>query len=235
MLKKEAMRRWLTDRLLLQSRLVVGAMVAMLIIGLIATAMEFTVFYLIIRVGFISSSKSLAFLVTLLILGALQYVVWLMMPKQLVDTEHEAELDDGMTLVRVAPNMTAVWTYALGSRESDRSWVEILLGILTLPQRSCSAAWFTWHRLEELKTVAVQPCAAVIRLLHKEGERVELKKIAAEITIEDLPATVRQLSLIDGIVFLTRRSVGLSLANRLVDDIIEWKQKTKSAEEGAND
>jgi hypothetical protein len=35
--------------------------------------------------------------------------------------------------------------------------------------------------------------------------------------------------LIDGVVFLTRKSIGLSLANRLVEDIEDWKKK-KTAE-----
>jgi ribosomal protein S25 len=65
----------------------------------------------------------------------------------------------------------------------------------------------------------------IIRLLHKEAERVELKKIIEEITIADVAKTLRELSLIDGVVFLTRNGVGLSLATRLVDDLHAWKEK----------
>ena len=73
--------------------------------------------------------------------------------------------------------------------------------------------------------MAVEPCAAIIRLLHKEGERVELKTIAADLNTGDLVPVIRQLSLIDGVVFLSQKNFGLSLANRLVDDIVDWKEK----------
>jgi hypothetical protein len=224
MLKKEEMRRWLGDRLLMQSRLTTGALAGMVIMGLIATMMEFTLFYFIIKVGFISSG-ALAVLVTLGLLAMIQFATWLRLPKQLPDKIHEAELETGVIELKTAPDMTAVWTYAFGSLESERTWVEILLGLLSLPQRMCAAAWFTWQRLQELKAVEIAPCALVIRLLHKESERVELSKIIEEVPMDDVTAMLRQVSLIDGVVFLTRKSIGLSLANRLVDDLAEWKQK----------
>lgn len=226
MLKKEEMRQWLRDRLQLQSRLATGALAGMVVLGLIATLMEFALFFVIIKIGFIRDSPAvLAFLATAMILAVIQAATLLRMPKQLADVEHEAELDESIVIIKVASNMSAVWTYALGSMESDRSWVEILLGLLSLPQRLCSAAWFTWQRKKELLSVAVEPCAAIIRLLHKEGERVELKTIAADLNTGDLVPVIRQLSLIDGVVFLSQKNFGLSLANRLVDDIVDWKEK----------
>ena len=226
MLKKEEMRQWLRDRLQLQSRLATGALAGMVVLGLIATLMEFGLFFVIIKIGFIRDSPAvLAFLATAMILAVIQAATLFRMPKQLADVEHEAELEESIVIIKVASNMSAVWTYALGSMESDRSWVEILLGLLSLPQRLCSAAWFTWQRKKELLSVAVEPCAAIIRLLHKEGERVELKTIAADLNTGDLVPVIRQLSLIDGVVFLSQKNFGLSLANRLVDDIVDWKEK----------
>jgi hypothetical protein len=230
MLKREESRRWLTERLHRQKQLIMGSLAGMIVLGLVATLLEFTVFLLIIKVGFISNGV-LASMATLAILAAIQLITWLRLPARLPDIEHEGELEDSVTTIKVAPNMTAVWTYALGSIESDRTWVEMLLGVLALPQRLCSAAWFTWQRHQELSAVAIEPCAAVIRLLHKEAERVELKVIAAEINSDDLTGIIRQVSLIDGVVFLTRKSIGLSLANRLVDDIDEWKQKRMAEKE----
>ena len=230
MLKREEMRRWLTERLHRQKQLIAGSLAAMMVLGLVATLLEFTVFYLITKVGFIENG-ALAAIATLAILGVIQMVTWLRLPGQLPDIEHEGELEDSITIIKVAPNMTAVWTYAFGSIESDRTWVEMLLGVLALPQRLCSAAWFTWQRHQQMSAVAIEPCAAVIRLLHKEAERVELKEIAAEINSDDLPGIIRQVSLIDGVVFLTRKSIGLSLANRLVDDIDDWKKKKMAEKE----
>jgi hypothetical protein len=222
-MKKEEFRRWLSEKMATQCRLTMGSLGAMVAIGLIATLMEFGLFYLIIKIGFIGSGF-LAAVVTVGLLGAVQGLTLLQLRKHLPDSEHEVDLETGHALIRVAPNMTDVWTYAFGSLDGDRSWQERLIGILTLPQRMCSAAWFTWNRLEELKTVAVEPCAAVIRLLHKEGEGVEIGKIEEDLNLADLQTTIRHISLIDGVTILSRRKLGLSLAPRLVDDIVEWKK-----------
>ncbi|MCX7400485.1 MAG: hypothetical protein NT138_22645 [Planctomycetales bacterium] len=224
MLKKEQMRRWLTERLQTQKQLVMAAMAGMAVIGTVATLIEFVLFYLIIRIGFIQSGV-LAMLATLGILATIQYFTLLWMPKQLADIDHESVSEDEVTIVKSAATMSAAWTYAFGSLESDRTWVEILLGLLSLPQRMFAAAWFSWQRKGEIEAVEIAPCALILRLLHKEAERVDLKKITEEVELTDLTQTLRQVSLIDGVVFLTRNSVGLSLANRLVDDIEAWRKK----------
>ena len=224
MLKKEQMRRWLTERLQTQKQLVMAAMVGMAVIGTVATLIEFVLFYLIIRIGFIQSGV-LAMLATLGILATIQYFTLLWMPKQLADIDHESVSEDEVTIVKSAATMSAAWTYAFGSLESDRTWVEILLGLLSLPQRMFAAAWFSWQRKGEIEAVEIAPCALILRLLHKEAERVDLKKITEEVELTDLAQTLRQVSLIDGVVFLKRNSVGLSLANRLVDDIEAWRKK----------
>jgi len=224
MLKKEQMRRWLTERLQTQKQLVMAAMAGMAVIGTIATLIEFFVFLIIINYGFIESSV-LSILVTLMIMAAIQYFTLLWMPKQLADIDHESVSDDEVTIVKSAATMSAAWTYAFGSLESDRTWVEILLGLLSLPQRMIAAAWFSWQRKGEIEAVEIAPCALILRLLHKEAERVDLKKILEEVEVADIAQTLRQVSLIDGVVFLTRNSVGLSLANRLVDDIEAWRKK----------
>lgn len=224
MLKKEQMRRWLTERLQAQKQLVMAAVAGMAVIGTIASLIEFFVFLIIINYGFIASSV-LSILVTLMIMAAIQYFTLLWMPKQLADIEHESVSDDEVTIVKSAATMTAAWTYAFGSLESDRTWVEILLGLLSLPQRMIAAAWFSWQRKGEIEAVEIAPCALILRLLHKEAERVDLRKIMKEVEVPDLTQTLRQVSLIDGVVFLTRNSVGLSLATRLVDDIEAWRKK----------
>ena len=201
MLKKEQMRRWLTERLQTQKQLVMAAMAGMAVIGTVATLIEFVLFYLIIRIGFIQSGV-LAMLATLGILATIQYFTLLWMPKQLADIDHESVSEDEVTIVKSAATMSAAWTYAFGSLESDRTWVEILLGLLSLPQRMFAAAWFSWQRKGEIEAVEIAPCALILRLLHKEAERVDLKKITEEVELTDLTQTLRQVSLIDGVVFL---------------------------------
>jgi len=40
------------------------------------------------------------------------------------------------------------------------------------------------------------------------------------------------VSLIDGVVLLTRGTLGMSLANRLVDDLAAWQKKQSAAANG---
>ena len=164
------------------------------------------------------------------ILGGILFFTFLRLSKQLGDTEHEVELNDSITAIRTAPTMTAVWTYALGSLEIDQTWIERLFGKLALPQRLFCAAYFLWQRMGQLKTVEINDCSAVIRLLHREAERVEVSKLVEELQLANLPATLRDVSLIDGVMFLTRRSVGLALTNRLVENMDEWTKKHKAAD-----
>lgn len=202
----------------------------MVALGLFSTLLEVGIFAVILHIGFIPGPWISAFFVAFGIFGGILFFTFLRLSKQLGDTEHEVELDDSVTAILAAPTMTAVWTYALGSLESDQTWVERLLGKLALPQRLFCAAYFSWQRMEQLKTVDIKDCSAVIRLLHKEAERVEVAKLVEELQLSNLAATLRHLSLIDGVMFLTRRSLGLSLTNRLVENMDEWTKKHKAAE-----
>lgn len=228
-MKKDEYRRWFSDQLLLQNRLLIGAIAAMIGLGLVATLLEAGIFAVILWFGFHFSWIS-AFVVAFGILGAVLFLTYLGLSKQLSDAEHEVEQDAEVLTIRTAPTMTAVWTYALGSLETDQTWVERLFGRLALPQRLFCAAYFTWQRMEQLKTVDINDCSAVIRLLHKEAERVEVSKLVEELQLPNLVTTLRNVSLIDGVMFLTRRSVGLSLTNRLVDNMEEWTKKHKAAD-----
>jgi hypothetical protein len=67
-MKKDEYRRWFSDQLVLQNRLLMGAIAAMAGLGLIATLMEMVIFASILRVGFVGS-WILAFLLTTGILG----------------------------------------------------------------------------------------------------------------------------------------------------------------------
>jgi hypothetical protein len=228
-MKKDEYRRWFSDQLLQQSRLLIGAITAMIGLGLVASLLEAGIFAVILRIGFVDSLIQ-AFVVAFGIQGGILFFTFLRLSTQLGDAEHEVELEDRVTAIRTAPTMTAVWTYALGSLETDQTWVERLLGKLAMPQRLFCAAYFSWQRMRQLKTVDISACSAVIRLLHKEAERVEVSKLVEELQLSNLAATLRDVSLIDGVMFLTRRSVGLSLTNRLVENMEEWTKKHKAAD-----
>ena len=54
-MKKEEYRRWFSDQLLLQNRLLIGAIAAMAGLSVVATLMEGTLFASVLRIGFIGS------------------------------------------------------------------------------------------------------------------------------------------------------------------------------------
>ncbi len=228
-MKKDEYRRWFSDQLLLQYRLLIGAITAMIGLGLVASLLEAGIFAFILWLGFYFSWIS-AFVVAFGIQGGILFFTFLRLTTQLGDAEHEVELDDRVPSIRTAPTMTAVWTYALGSLETDQTWIERLLGKLALPQRLFCAAFFSWQRMEQLKAVDINDCSTVIRLLHREAERVEVSKLVEELQLSNLAATLRDLSLIDGVMFLKRRSIGLSLTNRLVENMDEWSKKHNAAD-----
>ena len=72
-------------------------------------------------------------------------------------------------------------------------------------------------------------CAKVLRLALKKAERVELDEFGNRFEGMDLPKILRQVSLIDGVVFLTKRGFGLSLANRFTEDLEQSIQQKSAA------
>jgi len=230
-MKKDLYRQWFTDQLQHQMRLLTGAVAAMCGLGLIATIIETSVFAFILHFGFYFSSWIFAYVFAFGIMGLMLFFVFFQMPKHLGDSEHEVELEEGSAIIRTAPTMSTVWTYALGSLETDQTVIERFMSIVSLPQRMICAAWFTLQRMTQLKAINVSECSAVMRLLHKKEERVEISDLIEELQIPDLTTTLRNVSLIDGVMFLKQKSMGLSLTRRLIDAMWEWAEKNKSSAE----
>jgi len=230
-MKKDDYSRWFSDRLMRQNRLLIGAIAAMIGLGLIATLLEAGIFAVILHIGFIPGSWIPSFIVSFSILGAILFLTYLRLPKQLSDAEHDVELHSDVTTIGTAPTMSAVWTYALGSLESDQTWIERLLSKLALSQRLFCAAYFTWQRMNQLKAIDVYDCSAVLRLLHRKAERVEVSELEKELQLPNLVTTLRNVSHSDGVMFLTQKSLGLSLTNRLVDDMAEWTERQTKVSE----
>ena len=229
-MKKEDYRQWLSERVATQIRLVTTAAVIMGMVGLVAIVLEAVVIKWIAATGFVSSN-AMAWLVTLGILSSILFVTWLRTPKNLGDMTYPGEIGGEEIAIRVAPAMGTVWTFALGSIDSDRTWVERLLGLLAMPQRLLCAAWYAMERVKQLQELDISECATVFRVLFRKAERVEVSEIAEKRTFADLPRTLRDVSLIDGVVFLTRRTVGISLASRLVDQLNAWKSGRDAMDE----
>ncbi len=230
-MKKDEYRRWFADQLSQQNRLLTGATAALVSLGLIAALIEATLFGTILRFGILSSSWLTAYFVSFCIQGVMLFVTFLRLSKQLPDTEHEVELEERFTIIRTAPTMSTVWTYALGSLETDQTWIERLFSILALPQRLLCAAWYTWQRIIRLKTIDINDCSTVVRQLDRKRERIEVSDLAEELQLPDIATTLSNVSLIDGVMFLKQKSMGLSLTNRLVDAMEEWSRKNSKSPE----
>ncbi|MCA9036755.1 MAG: hypothetical protein KDA91_16590 [Planctomycetaceae bacterium] len=221
-MNKEDYRQWLAKRVITQTRLATVAVTIMGLGGAGAFMMEAFLVRWIITTGFISNGF-LSWMITLGILGTVLFVTWLRVPGNIGDKQHTADIGETQLTLHVAPAMGAVWTFALGSIDSDQTWVERLLGLLALPQRMLCAAWYVFHRIQQLKELNIPGCAHVIRIVSRKAERVEVSEIAEKRKEDDdLPKTLREVSLIDGVVFLTRKTVGISLAPRLVDELNGW-------------
>jgi len=58
-----------------------------------------------------------------------------------------------------------------------------------------------------------------------------VSELEKELQLPNLVTTLRNVSLIDGVMFLTQKSLGLSLTNRLVDDMAEWTERQTKVSE----
>ncbi len=230
-MKKNEYQEWFSYQMMRQTRLLTGALAAMFGLGLIATIIESSVFALILHYSVLSGPLVLSYILATGIQGLVLFFVYLQLSKHLGDAEHKVDLEDGFITIWSAPTMSTVWTYAIGSLETDQTWLERFGSILALPQRLFCAAFFTWERVLQLKDVNVSDCSAVLRLLHRKEERVEISALIEELQLSDLATTLRNVSLIDGVIFLKQKTWGVSLTRRMADAMWEWSDKNKVAAE----
>ena len=224
-MKKDQARRWLTQKLKSQQQVTLASVAGLAILGSIAWSLELAAAMLILRIGFLPS-QFLAFFTAAGILAAVQYFTILRLHVDLGDVRALQKISEvSQSEYATAQPLSAVWMYAFGSMDSDRFWYEKLLGLLCMPQRLCSAAWFAWKRTEEIRQLNTESCAAIIRHLFREAERVEIDELATKLSLPNPVRAIREVSLIDGIMLLTRKTTGLNLAPRLVDELNEWLKR----------
>jgi hypothetical protein len=228
-MKKEQARRWIAQRLKSQEKFTLASVAGLAALGAAAWSLELAAATLVLYGGFLSSTL-LAFITSAGILAAVQYFTVLRLPQNLGDVRAVQKISEAsQSEYSTAQPLSAVWMYAFGSMDSDQFWYEKLLAVLCLPQRLWAAAWFAWKRIDELKQLNHEACAAVIRHLYREAERVEIDELAQKLNLANPVRIIRQVSLIDGVVLLTRKTPGLSLAQRLVDDINDWLKQNPAA------
>ncbi|MEZ6124452.1 MAG: hypothetical protein R3C49_14940 [Planctomycetaceae bacterium] len=218
---------WLEQRTELQVKLIFGAIAAMVALGILIFVIQAGLLTAILS---LSLGWLLGFLVVLAIFAAFSAFVWTQAPQQLCDDLHTTSSIDGDVEIQIAPSLAAAWTFALGSRDSDQSIPERIFNLaLVVPRLFWTTTWLK-QRAEDVRQTEIENCGRVLRMLLKKAERVEVQEIAEKYPDMDLVPLIRQLSLIDGVVFLTKKSVGLTLANRFKDDL----ETAASALETAN-
>jgi len=217
-MNKDDFNRWLAEKTKTQSKLLIGAIAAMSAIGLLAFVIQGGLLYAIFSAAY---SRVAAIVILLGLFGGMGYFTWLTGPKTLRDEVHEVELADRTVQVPIAPSLSNAWTYAMGSRDSSLSVLERIFAFLMLVPRMFWTAWYLSGRVRNVRDINVRECGAILRFVLKKAERVDATEIAEKRPQTNLPETLRQLSLLDGVVFLVRGKLGLTLANRFKDDVEE--------------
>ena len=215
-MNKEDFNAWLIERIKAQTKLTIGAVVAMVGLGLLALVIQggFLALILQLSIGWV-----MAIIVVSAIFGAMGYYVHMTAPKKHCDARHKIDLKAKKTKVRIAPTMANAWTFALGSTDYDQSILERVFGLMLIVPRMFWTAWYLRKRVTEVRDIDVSACSKVLRMALEKAERVEVTEIEEKYESMDIIKTMRQVSLIDGVVFLTKKSIGLSIATRFKDDL----------------
>lgn len=215
-MNKDDFNNWLAKKVEFQSKLTIGAVAGMAAIGLIAFVVQGGLLYILLEWGY---GAIPAFVIVSGIFGGMGFFTWITAPKTLCDAVHEVDVDGKEVPIKIAPTMSSAWTFAMGSRESDITVLERIFGMFMMVPRMFWTAWYMFQRITDVKQIDVRECGAILRFLLKKAERVNVLEIAEKRPATDLTKTLRQVSLIDGVVFLTRSEVGLTLANRFKDEV----------------
>lgn len=226
-MKKEEFQQWLAGCVESQVKITIAACAGMVALGLLLFLIKGGLLYLIFSMAY--GSDSVGGFIVLLIFGGLGVFTCWLAPRQLSDTEHEIESGVSLLSFRLAPPLAHAWTFAMGSIDSDQSMPQKILNMAFVVPRLFWTAWYVFGRIEKVKRVDVPNCSKVLRLVLKRSERVQASEIAEHFQDMPTPQVMYDLSLIDGVVFLTKESVGISLANRFKDKLEAAQQKSGAA------
>lgn len=215
-MNKNDFNDWLTRRVEFQTKITMGAVASMVGLGLLAFLFQGGLLYVLLKWGY---GTAVAFLAVVGIFGGMGAYTWMTAPKALKDERHTVLINDRKINIRVAPTLAHAWTFALGSMESDQSIFERIFGMMMLVPRMFWTAWYLSSRLQDVREIDVLECGKVLRMLLRKAERVEVTAVAEKFSKMDVAQIVRQVSLIDGVVFLTKGEVAMTLANRFKEDL----------------
>ena len=127
-------------------------------------------------------------------------------------TEYHVEsVDGGPVHTFYIPHVGIVSNLNPFSAANAAAFVKIIADLVLSGPRFVSAAWQTFQRSQRLKRMDVALLAEVFTLLLSAGRRVSLAEILPRLGHCDPSEVFRQLSEIEGVVFLNSPPPGISL------------------------
>ena len=206
----------------------VASAASMAAIGFVLFLAEGGLLYLVMSVAW---NPLAAWVSLVLLFGVTGLFSWQRSQTELADTRYEVDASGRKRKIRVPPAATSVWTWAFGSLEPDQSVIEKILGVVMLVPRLFCAAWYTWRRAEQVRRIDAETTLEILKILFRRSESVCVGEIARSLGDVDLLKAVRDVALLDGIVFLTTGEPAISVAPRLMEDLEAWRTAGRSVPE----
>ena len=224
-MNKRGFKSWVFNRIKTQRRLTGAAAIGMVTAGLVLFLLEAGFIYLVFSNAY---SKEIAIFTILGVFGGMGLYSWNQARIDLHDREHKAVCNNKKIVLSVVPATSSVWSWAFASMDPDRSIVEKIIGIAMLVPRLFFAAWYTWHRRKDVKKIDSKTTLNVMKILFRSDQSVTVDAIADGIGDVDLNKAIRDISLLDGVVFLAKGGFSVSIAPRLNEEFEAWRSAQES-------
>lgn len=227
-MKKRGFKSWVFNRIEAQRKLTTAAAVSMAVVGLVLFLFQAGFLYLVFSAAY---SRTTGILVIIGLFGVMGVASWRQAQKDLRDRRHKTLIKHKKTVINVAPATSQIWSWAFGSMDPDRTILEKIMGVAMLVPRLFCAAWYTWQRVDEVSNIDSDTTLEVMKILFRSDHSVHPQTIAHGLGDAELNKAVRDTSLLDGIVFLTKDQVTISVAPRLREDLEAWRTGGQKAKE----
>ena len=226
--KKRGFKSWVYKRINDQRKLIFWAAAGMAGLSLTLFLLQAGFFFILFAIAGYSFTTQMLVIVGLY--GTMGLYCWNRSQQELVDRKHKAVVDHDTVKLSIAPATSEVWSWALGSMDSDRSIVEWISGILLIVPRLGCAAWYIWERVSDVHCIHEDTTLKVLKVLFRSEHAVRPQAIQDAIGEDDLVRAIRDISLLDGVVFLIKDDFTISIAPRLSDDLDVWRNTDEPRE-----
>ncbi len=223
--RRNKLKDWLESKIRQECWLSVSGSIGLILLGSFVTFLTFWIIYGI--AGFVGLSLFSVSHNGLLVFSGIIVAV-LFIANAISDREHLERLE-----FEKGPGVTAtIWigrltghgmTAAFVGPKNFSSFVKILSTIILSGPRLFALAWRLAYKAARLRRMDIATCARIISMLTKKESKIPITKIVAKFSNIDPQIVFPQLRDINGIVFLLKEPIGLTITPGLVDEIREWK------------